>query len=79
MVKVVFFRAARDGIYELRLKSDFVQYRILYFFHRQDAVVVSHGIKKQQQAVPPLEIERAIRRKVAFEANPAAHAHEGWS
>src|SRR6185369_12273204 len=46
----------RDGIYELRARSDRVQYRMLYFFHGRAAVVISHGITKQDAAVAPIEI-----------------------
>jgi hypothetical protein len=60
----------RDGIYELRSKSRGVNLRMLYFFHGQDTVVLSHGVTKQRAAVLPMEIERARRRKQLFEANP---------
>ncbi len=66
----------RDGIYELRAKAGRIQYRMLYFFHGRAAVVMSHGITKQETAVPPIEIERARRRKRAFEADPQGHTHE---
>ena len=49
-----------------------VHYRILYFFHGAIAAVVAHGIVKEG-AVPPREIDRAIKRKKRFEANPAKH------
>jgi phage-related protein len=39
---------------------------MLYFFHGREAVVVSHGIVKQKDAVPSVEIELAIRRMRAF-------------
>ncbi len=52
----------RDGIYELRPSYASVQYRILYFFHGRDVVVLSHGITKSQK-VPDAEIERALVRK----------------
>ena len=65
----------RDGIYELRAKAGRVQYRMLYFFHGRAAVVISHGIMKQESAVQPIEIERARRRKDAFEADPPRHTH----
>jgi phage-related protein len=65
-----------DGIYELRAKSRGINYRMLYFFHGRQAVVLSHGVTKQQAAVPPLEIERARRRKQAFEAEPQRHTHK---
>jgi phage-related protein len=48
---------------------------VLYFFHGQTAVVVSHGFKKQEATVPPIEIEHARRRKAQYEADPAAHAY----
>jgi phage-related protein len=66
----------RDGIHELRAKSQGVNYRMLYFFFGRRAVVLSHGIAKQQAAVPPIEIERAKRRKQAFEAEPYRHTHK---
>ena len=66
----------RDGIYELRAKAGRVQYWMLYFFHGRQAVVISHGITKQEAAVPPTEIERARRRKQAFEAAPLRHTYK---
>ena len=59
----------RDGIYELRPSFRGVQYRVLYFFHGQSAVVVSHGLVKGQK-VPVGEIERAVNRKSRFESDP---------
>jgi phage-related protein len=59
----------RDDIYELRASYQGVHYRMLYFFHRRAAVVVSHGLMKER-AVPPREIDLAVRRKGRFEANP---------
>jgi phage-related protein len=67
----------RDGIYELRAKYLKVQYRILYFFHGQNVAILSHGIIKEQSAIPALEIEQAIRRKQKFMANPEAHTYQG--
>jgi phage-related protein len=63
----------RDGIYELRTKHGGVNYRMLYFFHGRVAAVISHGITKQQAAVPPQEIEKAVQRKIVFEAHPQRH------
>ena len=62
----------RDGVYELRASYQGVHYRMLYFFHKQLAVVVSHGLTKER-AVPPSEIDLAIRRKRKFESNPKLH------
>ena len=66
----------RDGIYELRAKAGRIQYRMLYFFHGRQAVVISHGITKQESVVPPIEIERARRRRQAFEAAAPRHTHK---
>lgn len=65
----------RDGIYELRPSYQGVNYRILYFFAGKDVVVLSHGLEKQSN-VPAAEIERAIRRKKKYEADPAAHSYK---
>ena len=65
-----------EGIYELRPKSRNVNYRVLYFFHAQEAAVVSHGIQKQQEKVPPKEIALAKARMALFKANPRTHTFE---
>jgi len=52
----------RDGIYELRWHIRRVQYRILYFFHGRQVVIISHGLTKLDR-IPEKEIELAIRRK----------------
>jgi len=53
-----------------------ITYRMLYFFHGQEAIVLSHGIVKQEAAVPPIEITRAVQRRRAFEASPQRHTHK---
>jgi len=65
----------RDGVYELRAKHRNVQYRILYFFHGQNLTIIAHAITKEQAAVPAIDIERAIKRKHLFEANPESHTY----
>jgi len=62
----------RDKIYELRASLQGVHYRIIYFFHGNTAAVLSHGIVKES-SVPPKEIEKAIKRKRQFEADPEKH------
>src|SRR5437763_13764878 len=59
----------RDGIYELRVGLQGVNYRMLYFFHHREAVVLSHGIIKER-IVPPREIDIALERKAQFASNP---------
>src|SRR5438105_15689193 len=62
----------RDGIYELRVRHQSVNYRMLYFFHGQTAAVLSHGLQKED-VVPPGEIDLAVERKDTFKANPKKH------
>jgi phage-related protein len=64
----------RDGIYELRVGLQGLHYRVLYFFHGRNVAVVSHGIIKEA-AVPPREIDLALRRKRIFERDPEAHTY----
>ena len=64
----------RDGIHELRIGLQHLNYRILYFFHGRTVAVISHGLVKED-VVPPREIERAIERKRKFERNPQAHTY----
>jgi phage-related protein len=65
----------RDGIYELRAKQGHVQYRILYFFHERQVAILAHSLTKED-TIPPVEIERAIKRKKLFESNPRKHTYE---
>jgi phage-related protein len=65
----------RDGIYELRVRRQRVNYRILYFFHGREIAVLGHGIVKKG-VVPNADIERALERKVRFERNPSGHTYE---
>jgi phage-related protein len=66
----------QDGIYELRARRGRVNYRILYFFHGQDGAVLAHALTKEGE-IPARDIDRAIRRKQAFERGPARHTYEG--
>lgn len=64
----------RDKIYELRINFQGINYRVIYFFYKNQAVVISHGIIKEKE-VPPLEIEQAIKNKTKFEKNPELHTY----
>lgn len=65
----------RDGIYELRVGLQGLNYRLLYFFHGRTAAVVSHGLVKRR-VVPDHEIDLALRRKRQFEAEPEHHSFQ---
>lgn len=64
----------RDGIYELRVRHRSVNYRMLYFFHDQIAVV-SHGLKKED-VVPDREIDLAMSRSTQFGQDPERHTYK---
>jgi len=64
----------RDGIYELRIAFRSLQYRILYFFH-ENMAVISHGLKKESE-VPGKDIEIALKRREMFKHNPQLHTYE---
>ena len=66
----------RDGIHELRIHLGSVNYRLLYFFHERTDSIVVHALTKED-AVPIVEINRAIARKAAFIVNPTLHTFTG--
>jgi hypothetical protein len=63
----------RDGIHELRVVSQRVNYRVLYFFHA-GAAVITHGFTKEA-AVPLREISRAIGYRERYAKSPAEHTY----
>jgi len=66
-----------EGLYELGVKHQRVNLRMLYFFHGECAVVVSHGFRKQRSSVPQSELALARWRRRLFEASPEAHTYQG--
>jgi phage-related protein len=64
----------RDGVYELRVGFQGVNYRMLYFFHGATAAVLSHGLVKER-VVPSGEIDAAIERRRKFVADPVKHTY----
>jgi phage-related protein len=64
----------REGIYELRVGKEGLNYRILYFFHGKVAAVLAHGIIKQRD-VPARDIQWALERKRLFEQDPEGHTY----
>ncbi len=65
----------RNKIHELRAAFQRIQYRMLYFFYEEKAVI-SHGLIKQK-VVQPKEIELAVDRKERFNKNPVKHTFKG--
>lgn len=66
--------ALRDGIRELRTEVGNVNYRLLYFFHGQNCVVISHGITKEKE-VPDAEINAAVANKELYKSDPKKHTY----
>ena len=57
----------RDDIRELRVRYGTSRYRAFYFFIMGKNIIITHGILKNTDHVPPDEINRALRRKRDFE------------
>ena len=64
----------RDGIKELRTRDRTVNYRLLYFFHQQNCVIISHGIVKEGK-VPDIEVDHAIPNRTKYELDPSKHTY----
>ncbi len=64
----------REGVYELRVGGQGINYRILYFFYRQVAAVLAHGLIKERE-VPAKDIGKALERKRQFEQAPNTHTY----
>jgi hypothetical protein len=65
----------RDGIYELRVSLQHVNYRILYFFHGRVAAIIAHGLAKEAR-VSDTAINSAVARKGRYEQDPKLHTFE---
>jgi phage-related protein len=64
----------RNGIYELRIGREGINYRILYFFQGRIAAILAHGLIKERE-VPEKDIRLALERKRLFEQDPGAHTY----
>jgi hypothetical protein len=75
-LKMPFAKLLRDGIYELRISSQNIPYRILYSFVGKSIVLLTNGTRKEGE-VPPEEIEKAITFRNKYLHNPKLHT--GWT
>jgi hypothetical protein len=64
----------RDEIYELRVSLRGVQYRLLYFFHGKNIIIIAHGLIKENK-VPQYDIDLSIERKEKYKENPKKHTY----
>ena len=62
----------RDGIYELRLRHQTVNYRVLYFFYGKSVVVLTNGLTKEKQ-IAQGDIDNAIALRKRFDTIPESH------
>ena len=62
----------RDGIYELRLRHQTVNYRVLYFFYGKSVVVLTNGLTKEKQ-ITQGDIDKAIALRKRFDTIPESH------
>jgi phage-related protein len=62
----------RDGIYELRLRHQTVNYRVLYFFYGKSVVVLTNGLTKEKQ-ITQGDINRAVALRNRFDTIPESH------
>ena len=60
-----------EGIFDFRPTHMGIHYRVLYFYHGRDAVVISHGIVKEAK-VPRRELDLAIRHRQQFKLDPTS-------
>jgi hypothetical protein len=58
-----------SGIYELRPTYCGINYRVLYFFHGREIIIITSGLIKERR-IPKRELGIAIRRMKEFRENP---------
>ena len=63
------------GIYELRWRFQNSNYRILYFFHKQEAVILVQGLTKEDK-IPQADLAVALKRKQEYEQDPLKHTFQ---
>lgn len=64
----------RDKIYELRVRHQRVNYRLLYTFVGQNVALLAHGCTKEAE-VGDEDIDRAVARRKKYLGNPGKHTY----
>ncbi len=57
----------KDGVHELRVRIGKDRSRILYFFFRDQKIILTNGFIKKTQKLPPAEFEKALNYKADYE------------
>jgi phage-related protein len=73
-VKMPTVERLEDGLCELRVKSERNNYRILFFFHNHRAILLPDIHRKDQRKLPRRIVEKALKQKAKFEADPYLHS-----
>ncbi len=63
-----------DGLYELRWRHRRVDYRLLYFFHGRQVIVMVQARTKEDR-LPAAAVAQALKCKRRFECAPDAHTY----
>ena len=66
-VKMPYSKHLKEGVHELRVRLGNDRSRMLYFFFRDQKIVLTNGFIKKTQKVPPAELEKALRYKADHE------------
>lgn len=57
----------KEGIFELRIKESGDNYRVLYFFFKDQRIILTNGFTKKTRKTPKKEIMLALKYKKDFE------------
>lgn len=60
-------KVLKNGLFELRIKVGTDLSRIIYFFFKNNKIILTNGFIKKQQKTPKSEIELAIKYKSDWE------------
>ncbi len=64
-LKEPYSKHLKEGFHELRVRLGSNRSRMLYFFFRDQQVIMTNGFIKKTQKTPPGEIEKALKYKQA--------------
>ena len=66
-LRETYSKVLKNGLFELRIKVGTDLSRIIYFFFKNNKIILTNGFIKKQQKTPKSEIELAIKYKSDWE------------
>jgi phage-related protein len=66
-IKMPHSKPLKEGLHELRVQLGNDRSRVLYFFFRDQKIILTNGFIKKSQKVPTAEIEKALKFKADHE------------